>query len=161
MVKFWRIFLKLNSKTLYLSSWKVKSLSYVHVLLKFHVDLIVLGQKSNAQGRVMKEQSCCLAKLKVLFFPFFLRSQSSFSHHVKVYSFMFTHTISTQVVCVNGMHTSGVLFFPSPVGEPCTVTRDTGRSETLGMSCLGTKISGQIHLSTWYLCMFFLSVVLH
>jgi len=65
--------------------------------------------------------------------------RGSLSHHVKVYSFMFMHKISTQVVCVNGMHTSGVLFFPSPVAESCTVTRDTGRSGTLGMSCLRTK----------------------
>ena len=163
----------------------------------------------------MKEQSCCLAKLKVLFFPFFLRPQSSllnsfqisvpisyqehfpltwenwkfwlenqmvgafpfrnlqkiwaviwgdanfllffltvrsadedilcsgpFSYHVTFYSFMFMHNISTQVVCVNGMHTSGALFFPSPVAESCIVTRDTEKSETLGMSCVRTKILG-------------------
>ena len=51
-------------------------------------------------------------------------------------------TISTQVVCVNGKHTPGALFFPSPVAESCTVTRDMGRSETLGMSCVRTKILG-------------------
>ena len=55
---------------------------------------------------------------------------------------MFMHTISTQVVCVNVKHTSAVLFFPSPVTESCTVTRDTGRNETLGMSCFANQNIG-------------------
>ena len=31
-----------------------------------------------------------------------------FSHHVKSYSFMFLHKISTRVVCVNGKHSSNI-----------------------------------------------------
>ena len=37
-------------------------------------------------------------------FGYFIHCSGSFSHHVKFYSFIFIHKISTRVICVNGKH---------------------------------------------------------
>ena len=73
-VKLWRIFLKLNSKWLYLSSDRreVKSLSFVHVLhktryKKFHV-VVVQWRQGNVEKSVMGLDCCCFANLNLLLF---------------------------------------------------------------------------------------------
>ena len=47
----------------------------------------------------------CSAELVVL-------CNASFSHQVKLYSFVFMHNISTRVVCVNGKYPWSLPFFP-------------------------------------------------
>ena len=71
-VKYWHIFLELNSKRLYQSSWKEKeSLSLVltsctrHEIRKFHI-VVVQWRQWNLQKTVMHVQSCRFANLKVM-----------------------------------------------------------------------------------------------
>ena len=80
----------------------------------------------------MLSKKCFNWRLALLTSWLLLLCSGSFSHHVKFYSFMFMYNISTQVVCVNGMHTSGVLFFPSPVAESCIRDERYGKKWDLG-----------------------------
>ena len=71
-VKYWHIFLELNSKRLYQSSWKEKeSLSLVltsctrREIRKFHI-VVVQWRQWNLQKTVMHVQSCRFANLKVM-----------------------------------------------------------------------------------------------